>query len=106
MAELEGVRLQSVVRRLRTTDRKRTPFNSVMCAFAPQEKILRRGLSDVWDQFDCELAFHSGVFGGRIPWRSVYQTARRHSDTSDDLGSSRGEGDLGRGAGVDDLRHE
>ena len=38
------MRLQSVVRSLRTTDFKRTPSTSVMCAFAPAEKTLRRGL--------------------------------------------------------------
>jgi len=42
--EFERVRLPSVVRRLRTTDGKRTPSTSVMCAFAPPEKTLRRGL--------------------------------------------------------------
>ena len=42
--EFERVRLQSVVRSLRTTDGKRTPSTSVMCAFAPPEKTLRRGL--------------------------------------------------------------
>ena len=41
MAELEGVRLQSVVRSLRTTDCKRRPCNSAMCAFAPPEKMAR-----------------------------------------------------------------
>jgi hypothetical protein len=39
--ELEAVRLQSVVRRLRTTDCKRTPSNSTVCAFAPPKKVLR-----------------------------------------------------------------
>ena len=42
--EFERVRLQSVVRSLRTTDGKRTPSTSVMRAFAPPEKTLRRGL--------------------------------------------------------------
>ena len=45
MRELEGVRLQSVVRRLRTTDCKRTRSNSAVCAFAPPKKI--RELSEV-----------------------------------------------------------
>ena len=35
MAEFERVRLQSVVRRLRTIDCKLTPSTFVMCAFAP-----------------------------------------------------------------------
>ena len=39
--ESEGMRLQSVVRRLRTTHCKRTPSNSAMCAFAPPEKMAR-----------------------------------------------------------------
>ena len=39
--ELEAVRLQSVVRRLRTTDGKRTPSNSTVCAFAPPKKLHR-----------------------------------------------------------------
>ena len=39
--ELEGLRLQSLVRSLRTTDCKRTPSNSAMCAFAPPEKMAR-----------------------------------------------------------------
>ena len=47
MTEVEGVRLPSVVRRLRTTDCKRTRSNSTVCAFAPPEKTLRRGLSRV-----------------------------------------------------------
>ena len=42
--EFEGVRLQSVVRSLRTTDCKRTASNSVVGAFAPPKKIPRRGL--------------------------------------------------------------
>ena len=37
--EFERVRLQSVVRSLRTADCKRTTSNSVMCAFAPPEKV-------------------------------------------------------------------
>ena len=41
MAESEGVRLQSVVRRLRTKDCKRRPSNSTVCAFAPPEKMAR-----------------------------------------------------------------
>ena len=44
MTELERVRLQCMVQSLRTTDCKRTRSNSVMCAFAPPEKILRHGL--------------------------------------------------------------
>ena len=47
-AEFERVRLQSVVRSLRTTDGKRTPSTSVMRAFAPPEKTLRRGLEHAW----------------------------------------------------------
>ena len=39
MTEVEGVRLPSVVRRLRTTDCKRTRSNSTVCAFAPPKKI-------------------------------------------------------------------
>ena len=46
--EFERVRLQSVVRSLRTTDGKRTPSTSVMRAFAPPEKTLRRGLEHAW----------------------------------------------------------
>ena len=38
---LEGLRLQSLVRSLRTTDCKRTPSDSAMCAFAPPEKMAR-----------------------------------------------------------------
>ena len=41
MAELEGVRLQSVVRRLRNKDCKRRLSNSTVCAFAPPEKMAR-----------------------------------------------------------------
>ena len=39
--ELEGLRLQSLVRSLRTTDCKRTPSNYAMYAFAPPEKMGR-----------------------------------------------------------------
>ena len=46
--EFERVRLQSVVRSLRTTDGKRTPSTSVMRAFAPPEKTVRRGLEHAW----------------------------------------------------------
>ena len=41
MAEFERVRLQSVVRRLRTRDCKRTPSNSVVGALAPAKKMQR-----------------------------------------------------------------
>ena len=46
--ELERVRLPSVVRSLRTTEGKHTPSTSVMRAFAPPEKTLRRGLEHAW----------------------------------------------------------
>ena len=39
MTEVEGVRLPSVVRRLRTTGCKRTRSNSTVCAFALPKKI-------------------------------------------------------------------
>ena len=39
--EFEGVRLQSVVRSLRTTDCKRTGSNSTMRTFAPPKKMQR-----------------------------------------------------------------
>ena len=42
--ELEDVRLYSVVRRLGTIDGKRNLSDFVMCAFAPSEQKLRRGL--------------------------------------------------------------
>ena len=45
--ELEAVRLQSVVRRLRTTDCKRTPPNSTVCAFAPPKKVHRSDIKCV-----------------------------------------------------------
>ena len=45
--ELEGLRLQSLVRSLRTTDCKRTPSNSAMCAFAPPEKMARFNVGKV-----------------------------------------------------------
>ena len=39
MTELEGVRLPSVVRSLRTTDGKCTRSNATVCAFAPPKKM-------------------------------------------------------------------
>ena len=39
--ELEGLRLQPLVRSLRTKDCKRTPSDSIVCAFAPPEKMAR-----------------------------------------------------------------
>ncbi len=54
MLEFVRVRLQSLVRRLRTTDCKRTPSTSVVGALAPPEKITRRGLEKVTcDYFNC-----------------------------------------------------
>ncbi len=39
--ELEGLRLQSIVRSLRTRDCKRTRSNFAMCTFAPPKKMQR-----------------------------------------------------------------
>ena len=41
----ERVRLPCMVRRVRTTDGKRTSSNLVTCAFAPPEEMVRRGIS-------------------------------------------------------------
>ena len=76
--EFERVRLQSVVRSLRTTDGKRTLSTSVMRAFAPPEKTLRRGLSLLTS---CLMFCRAGVRTDNIrnnDWKCVQRDAMRN----------------------------
>ena len=56
--EWEAVRLQSVVRRLRTTDCKRTPSNSTVGAFAPPKKVHRSEVESAVTNIASPMSMH------------------------------------------------